>query len=57
MKNQAEPNDHEKRSYGADARGKKSAGAARADSDDDEDDLGAFEHGDVECGGEGDLVP
>ena len=36
---------------------KKSAGATGADGDDDKYDLCAFEHGDVECGGEGDFVP
>ncbi len=57
MEDEAEGNDDEKRSYGAEAGREEHAGATRTDGDDDEDDLGAFEHGDVEGGGEGDLVP
>lgn len=57
VKDEAEGDDDEERSHCAEAGGEERAGAACTDGDDDEDDFGAFEHGDVEGGGEGDLVP
>jgi hypothetical protein len=57
VQNEAEGNDDEERGDGSHAGGEEHSRVACADGDNDEDDLGAFEHGDVEGGGEGDLVP
>ena len=57
MQDEAEGSDYEERGHGTEAGGEERSGAACTDGDNDEDDLGAFEHGDVEGGGEGDLVP
>jgi len=57
MQDEAEGDDGEEGGDGSQAGGEEHSGVACSDGDDDEDDLGAFEHGDIEGGGEGDLVP
>ena len=57
MQDEAEGDDDEERGDGSQTGGEEHSGVACSDGDDDEDDLGAFEHGDVEGGCEGDLVP
>ena len=57
VQDEAEGGDDEEGGDGSEAGGKEHAGVACSDGDDDEDDFGAFEHGDVEGGCEGDLVP
>ena len=57
VQDEAEDGDGEEGGDGSQAGGEEHSGVACSDGDDDEDDLCAFEHGDVEGGCEGDLVP
>jgi hypothetical protein len=57
VQDEAEGSNNEESGDGSQAGGEEHAGVAGSDGDDNEDDLSALEHGDVEGGGEGDLVP
>jgi hypothetical protein len=57
MEDKTEGNDDKKSGYGSEACREQHPSAACSDGDDDEDNFGAFEHGDVEGGSEGDFVP
>ena len=57
MQDDAEGDDDDEGGDGSEAGGEEQTGVACSDGDDDENDLCAFEHCDVEGGCEGDLVP
>jgi hypothetical protein len=57
VQDEAESDDDEEGGDGSQTGWEKHSGVASSDCDDDEDDLCAFEHGDVESGCEGDVVP
>ena len=57
VQDEAEGDDDEEGGDGSYTCGEEHSGVACSDGNDDEDDLRAFEHGDVEGSCEGDLVP